>query len=61
MIFTALVGVNRFYFTRELSFNENLKLMKHIKHIRFYTKRIKPNTFCVRIHKDHKITETIRR
>jgi len=28
--------------------------MKHIKHTRFDTKRIKPNKFCVRINKDQK-------
>jgi hypothetical protein len=61
MIFITLVSLNRFNFSRKLSFDEDLKLMKHIEDIRFEDKRIKPDKFHMRIHKNNKITKTIRR
>ena len=61
MIFITLVSLNRFNFSTKLSFDEDLKLMKHIEDIRFEDKRIKPDKFRMRIHKNNKITKTIRR
>jgi hypothetical protein len=61
MIFTTLVSLNKFNFARELLFDEDLKLMKHIEDIIFEDKRIKPDKFRMRIHKNKKITKTIRR
>ena len=60
-MFTILVSLSIFNFARELSFDEDLKLMKHIKDIRFEDKRIKLDKFHMRIHKNNKITKTIRR
>jgi len=61
MIFTTLVSFNRFNFLRELSFDEDLKLMKHIEYIRFDDKRIKHDKFCMRVRKINKIMKTIQR
>jgi hypothetical protein len=54
MIFTTLVNLNIFNFMRELSFDEDLKLMKHTEDIIFEDKGIKPDKFRMRIHKNKK-------
>jgi len=59
MIFTTPVSLNIFNFLRELSFDEDLKLMKHIEDIRFKDKKIKPDKFYMRIHKNNKIKKII--
>ena len=50
----------QFWFTRELTFNKYLKLLKHIEYIWLDSNRIKPNKFCMRNHKYNKITKIIR-
>jgi len=46
--------LNRFNFMRKLSFNKNLKLVKHIEYIKFDDNVIKPKRFCLRSHKNDK-------
>jgi len=59
MIFTTPVSLNKFHCSKELLFDEDLKLMKHIEDIIFEDKRIEPDKVCLHIHKNNKIAKTI--
>jgi hypothetical protein len=61
MIFTTLVSLNIFDFLRELSFNQDLKLMKQIEYIRFDDNRVKPDKFRMCIQINNKISKAIQR
>jgi hypothetical protein len=61
MIIITPISLNRFDFVRKISFNKNLKLVKHIEYSKFDDNKIKPNKFRVHIYKNDKISSTIKR
>jgi hypothetical protein len=60
-IITTLIHLYRFNFSKKISFNLSLKLLKNNKNIIFDNQRKEPNIFSISIHKNNKITKTIRK
>ena len=61
MILTTSISLNIFNFKRKLTLNKSLKTLKNGKDIRFRNKWIIPYMFGMRIDKNNKIAEAIRR
>jgi hypothetical protein len=60
-IITTLIHLYRFNFSKKLSFNLSLKLLKNNKNIILDNQRKEPNIFSISIHKNNKIAKIIRR